>query len=443
MADETFITSYLTQYFDEVSPKEFYRAVFPVGELQEKGKLTKGKYNAIAVELLPQENEKQNVRKFIITDELDMVDELITHDNFIIVSPILYIGRSRESKNARYVYALTIDLDGISKPQQLTDLFYQIDNEVLPKPTYVVSSGYGLHLYYVFVSAIPCFNNIIKQLAELKKGLTKRIWNKYITDFYEKPQIQSLFQGFRMVGTITKNKHRTRAFITGEKIDIDYLNNFVDEMQQVKQLRYKSKLSLQEAAAKYPEWFEKRIINKQPKGTWTCKRDLYDWWLRKLRAEIAVGHRYFGIMCLCVYAKKCNIPKEELEKDAFSLLEAMEKLTTDDKNHFTREDILAALEMYNDNYITFPINSISTLTNIKIEKNKRNGRKQKDHIDYMNSIRTFKLQHNEPMKIGRPCRKEEIIRWRAENPTGSKADCIKETGISKPTVYKYWEMQTN
>ena len=40
---------------------------------------------------------------------------------------------------------------------------------------------------------------------------------------------------------------------------------------------------------------------------------------------------------------------------------------------------------------------------------------------------------------GRPTKEIEVQQWRYEHPTGSKADCIRDTGISKPTVYKYWE----
>ena len=40
---------------------------------------------------------------------------------------------------------------------------------------------------------------------------------------------------------------------------------------------------------------------------------------------------------------------------------------------------------------------------------------------------------------GRPDKKEIIEKWRIENPSGTKAECIKATGISKPTVYKWWD----
>ena len=114
MADRVFIRDYLTQYFDEVEPKEFYRDIFPVGELQSHKKERDGKCNAIAVELLPKVENTPNAKRYIITDELDVIDKLLLSDNFIIVSPISYIGKSRQSQNARYIYAMAIDLDGIT-----------------------------------------------------------------------------------------------------------------------------------------------------------------------------------------------------------------------------------------------------------------------------------------------------------------------------------------
>ena len=41
----SFLSDYLYQYFDEVSYKEFYRDVFPVGSFEQKGVFEKGKYN--------------------------------------------------------------------------------------------------------------------------------------------------------------------------------------------------------------------------------------------------------------------------------------------------------------------------------------------------------------------------------------------------------------
>jgi hypothetical protein len=435
-----FIPEYLAKFYDELTPQEFYRAIFPEGELEERGIQETGKYNAIAVELLPKAEGNVNARRHIITDDLRLLDDLLKSDNFIIISPISYAGRSRVAANARFIYAITIDLDGITEEHYLTDLFFQMRNGFIPEPTYIVSSGTGIHLYYQLEKPLPCFKNIVKQLAELKKALTKKIWNRYTTELYNKPQVESLFQGFRMVGGITKNGKRTRAFQVGKVVSIDYLNDFVEDNARVKEYAYKSKLTLAEAKKKYPEWYQARIVEQKPRGVWTTKRDLFDWWVRQIKSGAAVGHRYFCIMVLAIYAKKAGIDRDELEETAFELVKPFDSLSQEDTNRFTREDVLAALEMYNDNYITFPIDSIVNLTDIPIEKNKRNYRTQKTHLRIARATKEVLKEVGEMKPEGSPSKEQEVIEWRRKHPNGSKSECMNDTGISKPTVYKYWEI---
>lgn len=436
-----FISDYMQQFFESVTPHEFYRDVFPMGELEERGKQKKGKYNGVAVELLPREkgSSVQKIKRYIVTDDLYILDKLLESDNFIIISPISYKGKNRKGESARFIYGLAIDLDGVETKQNITDLFYQMQNDILPTPTYVVTSGHGLHLYYLFETPLPAFENIKKGLHVLKMALIRRIWNRYITVLSDKPQYQSIFQGFRLVGGVTKDGRRTQAYRTGKKITVEYLNNYVTEENQLKEFSYKSKLTLSDAKKKYPEWYERRIEQGQEKGTWVCKRALYDWWKRRLLIEATEGHRYFSMMCLAIYAKKSGVSYEELEKDAFELVPRFDLLTTDEKNHFTDYDCIKALEMYNDSYFTFPIEEIVKLTLIPIEKNKRNCRKQKQHLQLARGIRQLKGEMGELVSGGgRPTAEKTVKQWQQAHPDGKKADCIRETGLSKKTVYKWW-----
>ena len=96
--------------------------------------------------------------------------------------------------------------------------------------------------------------------------------------------------------------------------------------------------------------------------------------------------------------------------------------------------------MYNDSYFTFPIDEIVKLTLIPIEKNKRNGLKQKQHL-YLARRRKEDMKIIQiPMKApeGRPTAENTVKQWQQKHPEGKKADCIRETGLSKPTVYKWW-----
>lgn len=305
-------------------------------------------------------------------------------------------------------------------------------------PTYIVSSGTGLHLYYVFEKSIMLFPNVVKQLQKYKRELTRILWQGYITKLEDNVQYESLFQGFRVVGTITKKGERARAFETGKRVTMEYMNEFVRDEFKTDDFVYKSNLTLEQAKEKYPEWYEKRIVNKQAKGTWICKRALYDWWKDRIENEAKTGHRYYCMMMLAVYARKSGIDREELEKDAFIFMEKFDKLPASEDNPFTEKDVIDALQAYDDRYMTYPINSISYLTDIHIEKNKRNYRKQKDHIIVMNTMKTLKKQLGEEVKEGRPSKEYIVKEYRKNNPNAKKSQCIKETGLDKKTVYKWW-----
>lgn len=437
------ILDYLEKYCEEMTPREFYREIFPEGELDVKDGYTKGKYVGVAVSI------GDKIKRHTVTDDLDKIDELCNSDEFCIMSPVSYIGKSRKSESARFLYAMTFDIDGIrldeykGAPEGMSTLFYQFDgngpSDYLPKPTMLVMSGTGIHLYYVFEKPIPMFPNIVKQLEVYKRRLTWQLWTQGVTDLQDKVQYESLFQGFRMPGTITKKGDRARAFwVSGRKVTMEYMNSFVPEGYQATDFTYKSELTLKQAKEKYPEWYEKRIENNVPKGRWVCKRDLYDWWKRKIYESAEEGHRYWCVMTLATYAKKCNIPLEELEKDAMQMIDMLHERGNRDDNPFTADDVMAALEAYNDSYITYPIDTISRRTGIRIKKNKRNGRKQVVHLERARAVQNIDYPDGEwRNKDGRPTKEALVREYMEVYPEDSVSRAAAQLGISRPTVYKY------
>lgn len=431
----------LQSNFEAVDFLDFYRDIFPIGSFEERGVYEHGRYNGIAVCI---GKGAKRAKRLTVTDDLDAIGDMVASDDFCLMSPISYAGKSRKSSNARYMYALALDLDGIEGLQQWQCLMRQISiaeeavsfNWSLPRPTYLVSSGTGVHLYYVFEKPIPMFANIVEQLEKLKRRLTWQAWTHGASVLTDKVQYESLFQGFRVVGTVTKNGGRCCAFRAGAKVTLEYLNSFVPEEYRVLDFAYKSDLRLSEAKEKYPDWYQRRIIDKCPKQTWVCKRDLYEWWKRRLSEEAEQGHRYWCIMTLATYARKCAISRDELEEDAYGLIPLLDARG----DPFTEDDVLHALEAYADSYITYPIDTIVARTGIQIVKNKRNWRKQKQHLQFARGVRQLKATMGENVSGGgRPDKAEEVRQWRSIHPDGTKAQCIRETGLSKPTVYRWWE----
>lgn len=430
----------LNSLFEEVHYMDFYRDIFPEGSFEERGEYEDGKYNGIAIAI---EKGSKRAKRMTITDDLDTIADMAGSNDFCLMSPISYAGKSRKSSNARFMYALAIDLDGMTERKHWDFFMEQINrgHEMLqfvwglPRPTYLVSSGSGIHIYYVFKQPIPMFKNIVEELEKLKRRLTWQAWTQGASSLHDKVQYESLFQGFRVVGTITKDGGRCRAFSVGEKVTVEYLNKFVPEDHRAVSFVYKSDLLLQDAKKKYPEWYQRRIVEKRPRNTWTCKKAVYDWWIRKLKEGAEQGHRYWCIMTLATYAQKCGVPRETLEEDAYGLIPFMN--TKGDE--FTEDDVMHALEAYTDSYVTYPIDTIVWRTGIQIEKNKRNFRKQALHLERARAVQNIDYPCGEwRNKEGRPDKLSVVAEWRSEHPEGTKAECIRETGLSKKTVYRWW-----
>ena len=96
------------------------------------------------------------------------------------------------------------------------------------------------------------------------------------------------------------------------------------------------------------------------------------------------------------------------------------------------------------------------LTKIDIGQTKRNKRSQKDHLqadllyDRETGRKTINIcKSNREMILksmrehgqikGRPDKQLIIQKWRAEHPNGRKFDCHRDTGISRPTIDKWWD----
>lgn len=436
---------YLEENYEEVNALDFYREIFPVGSFERKGHKEDLKANGILTVI-----GKETSKNRLIFDDLEEILENQKR-KFVITSAVSYSGRRRTASNARWLYGITIDLDGVNL-ENLKDFFHQVSKGIIGKPTFVCNSGHGIHIYYIFKKPIALYSHLHEKLRLFKYELIARAWNRYTSTLKERSEVQyqGIFQGFRMVGTQTKlgKQFLVRAFRTGEKVDILDLNKYLQDKTyslQESDFQYQGELSLHQAKAKYPDWYKKRILKGVKKGRWIVNRALYDWWKDKIARGASVGHRYSCMTVLCAYAIKCKISRKELERDCMELLPILDEMSNTETNRFTKRDIKDALHFYDEIYVNFSRKEAERVSGIQIPANKRNGRKQSEHIKIMSAIRDIVKPDGEwRNKEGRPKgsgTKRYIVReWRKKNPDGSKYQCTKETGLSKNTVKKYWEM---
>lgn len=426
--------SFLSANFKQISAPEFYRDLFPVGSF-ERPNMAEGKPNGIVWCDL-----NGHVRTSLFYDDLERLWEKSAAAFYSWLAPVGFYGKKPTSKNASLLFAMAFDLDGVGK-KQISALFSQIKIKVLPQPTYVVNSGNGVHLFYVFEKPIPLYPQVHERLNLLKRNLTKRIWNPYTSDLKEK-QFQGVVQGFRTVGTKTKAGDITTCFRTGEKITVEYLNEWAtDEAVKVTDFKYKSTMSLQEAKEKFPEWYERRVVQGDTSGggAWHPKgnpRALYEWWIRQIRLGAAPGHRYWCVYAMVVYGRKCGVPLEEIRADAYGLVEILNSLNPDDP--FTKKDVRDALKAYQESNYKVSRQFISEQTAIEIKANKRNGRSQTEHVKLMNFVRE-EINGNKDWrnKDGRPSYREAVFKFLDMNPEATAVEFCELTNMSRAVFFKY------
>ena len=467
------ITEWLCDRFQDVTPDFFYRTIFPEGELEDKGKYEKGKYNGIIVAVTGKKkyNGKTLVKRYTLNNGLEALKLAVESDDFCLCAPLSYAGKNRTMENARLLYAIAVDVDRIrmsedGEPVGLRDLWHQVNTinsytkeTHLPKPTFIVSSGTGIHLYFVLETPIPLYRNYAVELQELKRALTKLIWNEYIVDIHDPRDIQQegIYQGFRMPGTITKNGGRAIAFLTGKKVSIDYLNRFVpgiDKAKETEKIKKRGRLSLEEAKTLYPDWYERRVVKKEEPGKWAVNRNLYEWWKRKIYEGATVGHRYYCIMVLAILAKKCSyynakrnphpVTEKELIKDAYSYIDFLDSKTDDENNHFDAGDVQDALEAFQDKFVKYSRSAAEYRTAIAMPPQKRNGQKQTEHLEEARAIRDIRCQRRGEVwysNNGRKSKYDAVKQWKAAHPQGTPLECAADTGIGKSTVYRHWDSE--
>lgn len=452
------LTDYLSSQYEEVPGYDFYLDIFPNNE--NVGEFNNDFSKPNAIYLYTDEKDagtKRRMRRRIMLNdswEQDYRDYVEENPN-TLCGGLTYRSRSNKLQNAQCCNALIIDLDGVGF-KEIRNLFLRFGKSedmirTLPMPTYIVTSGKGIHVYYVFEQPLDLFPNIKVQLKSLKHDLTFRMWEYKATSQFKNIQYQSINQGFRMVGSVnSKYGCQLKAYKIGEKVSIDYLNRYVKSKVDINQRFRPSKMTKEEAKIKFPEWYERTFDEEGNKrkniksGKWDIKGKvngsdpyaLYHWWIRKA-GEVKGGHRYFFLMCMSIYASKCDVPRKKLKADMLEVYEELKNVEHD--NPLKMEDIESALETYSNEYWNFKIDDISRLTDIFIEKNKRNGRNQKTHLRIARL--TLEVMNEEEGKTlqGRGSKKDIVKAWRNNNPEGKKADCIRETGLSKPTVYKWWK----
>ena len=422
----------LAEYGEEVSPFTLYEDIF--GDTEQ----------TIPVVFID-EGEEQTT-KHIVPMSIDEAMEQCEDRNDMLMGGCTYFNNWISKKSAKDIYSFIIDMDNVYSGTLLNALrqdWRTANGEVLPMPTYIVNSGTGLHLYFVLTEPIPNYKATTENLDKLYRALAIQQTTKRV---YLKKQVQWFGQDFRMAGGMNKYNWKNTVFRVGEKWDIDELGKAVG-LKDVHFVRYGEKRTKKPTGERKP---------RAKRQGWRTNRAFYDYALRNCRTKTKEGNRYTSMCALSVIAWKCNVPQEELEKDLLSLVPDYNKGAT---RQIKEKEVYSAMKMYNPKAMLTQRERLEDWQGWEYNPIPRNNRKQVEHLHaeyWINEkgrrvVNTCKqnrelalldMRENGEIK-GRPQgsskAREQVENWRKQNPNGTKAECIKATGLSKPTVYKWWE----
>jgi hypothetical protein len=276
----------LSTYFEKATLKEFLRILFPEGTLQKKGDYDEKKPNAIIMANSNQyyaKKERYTKKAYIIFDELENIECFEDAEDAVIV-PASFIGRKRLNINVSKVNAMTFDIDGVT-PKHLRTLLYQIEQNIIPKPTFISNSGHGLHLYYVFKFPVSGKTQNLRELTEFKNALTDVLWTKF-TSKDPNTQYQGITQGFRLPGSATKygKGYNAEVYYTGNVITLhELMAHLRFQAETIKFMALEPVLQLEEKAG--PKDYQ--VYNSEKK-----KLDFHskEEKIRRIRTNYDVSH---------------------------------------------------------------------------------------------------------------------------------------------------------
>lgn len=415
----------LSEYGEEVSPFTLYEDIF--GDMEQ----------VLPVVFIDEGEGEEPTTKHIVPMRIDEAIEHCENRNDMLMGGCTYFNNWISKKSAKDIYSFIIDMDNVYSGTLLNALreeWRTANGEPLPMPTYIVNSGTGLHLYFVLTEPIPNYKTTTEDLDKLYRALATQQTTKRV---YLRKQVQWFGQDFRIAGGKNKYDWKNTVFRVGEKWDIDELGKAVG-LRNVHFVRYGEKRTTKPTEKKKPR------VNR--KG-WRSNRAFYDYAVRECRAKTKEGNRYTSMCALSVIAWKCNVPQEELENDLRALLPEYNKGAT---RQIKEKEIYSAMKMYNQKAMLTQRESLENWQGWEYKPIKRNGRKQKLHLKLARANRDILCEERGKADWregnGRPKgsskERKQVENWREQNPNGTKVECIKETGLSKPTVYKWWNTPT-
>ena len=398
----------LSSFGEQVNPWTFYEDVFGDMSL------------SLPVVILDEDEGKK-----IQPMELDDAIDFSMSRNDVLLGGVAYFNNWISKKSAKEIYTFIIDMDNVysgTLQNALQNDWKSANGEPFARPTYIVNSGTGLHLYFVLEEPIPCYRRSLEDIDKVYRQLAIQQSRRV----YVNRQVQWFGQDFRMAGGQNKYGWENAVYRIGDKWDIDKLAKAVGVDAHF--VRY--------GEPKQNVQTEKKKRRRRAITGWKSNKAFYYHTLEGCREKTHEGHRYTSLCALTVIAWKCGIPYEQLEQDLLSLLPGYNKGA---QRQIKEKEVYSALKMYNDRAMSTRRESLEHWQGWEYKPIKRNGRRRAEHIKIMNFVRD-EINGNKDWrnKKGAPTAQNKVQQYRTEHPDATVTEVARELKISRTTVYKWW-----
>lgn len=441
MTTKSAFENFLNAYCCEVSPPDFYRAVFPKGSLADKEAREPRKY---AGRIYP----KDGLSHFV-NDDLQTVLGC-NNSTAATMNCIAYAGNGESEELARELYAFWFP---VLLPQEihpgyidsyLHSLQFQCDTRFaaayseVPRicPTYIVTDDDFGEVYFVYLlhEPLPLYHGLHKQIQRLYNAFSRAIHRGFDQCYFDKveqklvyayecpkPRPKSFFARFPVVGS-RSGKGVYRAYYMGHKFDIEELNKAVPKTCAVE--IFHPTMTLEEAKELYPKWHERRIERGQKatgQRTGKSNKKLYEWFLR-VANENADTIEPGVLEVIAAFACKAHICEEDFLADVDAWSQKLQARFTTDIITEHKERAIFFYDEYPSLLKRWGVDGINKWTGLSIEKIPRTDMSLKEHLELLSESRSLR---------------KDVQEWQKAHPNSRQADCVRALNSTRKTVSKW------
>lgn len=395
---------------DEYNKKEqLLRDTFgqPVDPVQYNDALFHGDTSSARVVVWTKAEKGQCIHKY--HDSATMLDACAKRRD-AAVAPVVFFRDIRNKQTMKTLHALTVDLDGVA----FADLMALVQHGFMDLvPTYIVNSGRGLHLVFLFDAPVECYDWSKKILDRMHKALRSRfrsIWLSYKVD-----DKTSLVQIYRIVGSRTRLGTVCTAYRAGQTYTVDGLATALGVTWCRPQPR-------QHVTGWVSDHDNVLTMPNGRHSFYTCVRD-------GIIARTQRGHRHLALFALGVVAAKCRVSQDVLQADARKAQRVFNQ--RDPHDRIPDKDVAKALASVDPRKAkTVKAATLERWLGWSFErKTKRNGRSRAEHLEQVAHVASAAA------RSGRA--RDAVATYVAAHPDATVTATAAALGMSRTTVTKY------